>query len=223
MIELFYTAADNSSFLALCNQANWFVGLRSDKYPCHLATSIQFIDTRYTAPNFSRHLAQVQRFRPRYATVPDLSDREVSRKDVLRALHQAELLAPYCDTVLFVPKISGQISLLPSDAAIGFSLPTRYGAAQYSLGELEGHRVHLLGGSPHAQMSTHRYLSCFADVKSLDCNMHQRMSGYGKYWKRGHWVRHPNHGSRDANTSFECVFWSLSNIRQAWLSYFHIS
>ena len=71
MIDLIYTSGDNAHLLDLCQRANWLAGIRSDKYPSATATSIQFIDVRYTSPNFARHLELVKRFKPRYATVPD--------------------------------------------------------------------------------------------------------------------------------------------------------
>lgn len=219
MIDLIYTAANNARLLALCEQANWLAGFRSDKYPVASATSIQFIDVRYTSPNFARHLELVKRFRPLYAIVPDLSEQAVSREDVKRALCQAETLAPYCNTTFIVPKLSGQLELLPKDQPIGYSVPSRYGGAHYVLQELAGRQVHLLGGSPHQQLILYRYISCYATIKSVDGNMFQRMSGYGKYWYRGRWLKHPAHG-QGACISYDCVARSLHNIRQAWLSLF---
>lgn len=218
MIDLIYTSANNSRFLDLCQQASWLVGIRSDKYPAASATRIQFIDVRYTRPDFDRHLELVRRFRPRYATIPDLSERVVSWEDIKRALRQAEALAPYCGAALIVPKLSCQLALLPRELPIGYSVPSRYGSASYPLWELEGRQVHLLGGSPHRQMSLYAYLSCLALVTSADGNMHQQMSGYGKYWRAGRWVRHPAAGLGDSSVSYECIAWSLRNIRQAWLS-----
>src|SRR6266700_3217400 len=109
MIDLIYTAANNTRLLALCEQANWLAGIRSDKYPSTKASPIQFVDVKYTAPNFARHLELVRQLHPRFATVPDLSTKEVSREDLSRALLQAEALAPYCKVVLIVPKRPGQI------------------------------------------------------------------------------------------------------------------
>ena len=221
MIDLIYTAANNARFLEICNRAQWLLGIRSDKYPCAEVESVQFVDVDYNAPSFARHVEMVKRFRPRYATVPDLSDQVVSSQDIMRALRQADILAPYCEVVLIVPKLSGQIAALPKDSVIGYSMPTAYGAAQYPLWELEGHGVHLLGGSPHAQLHFFRHISCFTQVKSLDGNMWQKMSGYGRYWNQGKWVAHAKRKSQDANVSYECLTWSLCNIRNAWLSYFH--
>ena len=223
MIDLIYTGANNAQVHAICQRANWLPGIRSDKHPCAEAMAISFIDVRYTQPNFARHLAMVRRYRPRYAIVPDLSEREVSREDIRRALQQAEALAPHCGVTLFVPKLPGQIRHLPGGAAIGYSVPTRYGGAQYDLRELEGHRVHLLGGSPHRQMTLYHFIACFADVISLDCNMFQRMSGLGKFWRGGRWIPHPARGRGEVHISYESLTWSLVTIRQAWLTLFQHS
>lgn len=223
MIDLIYTSGDNALFLDLCQRANWLVGIRSDKYPVAPTAPIQFVDVRYTSPDFERHLELVKRFRPLYATVPDLSERTASREDIMRALRQAEALAPYCGATLIVPKLSGQIALLPREMPIGYSVPSRYGSASYPLWELEGRRVHLLGGSPHRQMNLYSYISCLAVVASADGNMHQHMSGYGKYWRAGRWVKHPAHGSGDVSVSYESIAWSLRNIRQAWLSLLNLA
>lgn len=223
MIDLIYTSGDNAHLLDLCLRANWLAGIRSDKSPVASATRIQFIDVRYTSPNFARHLELVKRFRPRYATVPDLSERTVSREDIRRALHQAEALAPYCGAALIIPKLPGQTAILPWDTPIGYSVPSRYGGASYPLWELESRQVHLLGGSPHRQLVLYRYISCLAVVASADGNMHQHMSAYGKYWLHGRWIKHPDHGSGNASVSYDCVYRSLINIRQAWLSLFNYS
>jgi hypothetical protein len=220
MIDLIYTAANNGRLLALCERANWLPGIRSDKHPSPKASPIHFIDVKYTAPNFVRHLALVRQLHPRFATVPDLSAQEVSREDVRRALLQAEALAPYCEAVLVVPKLPGQIAMLPKETVIGYSIPTRYGGASYPVWELEGREIHLLGGSPQQQLLLYSYLSCFATITSADGNMFQKMSGYGKFWQAGRWVRHPAAGLGESSVSYDCVYRSLVNIRQAWLSFF---
>jgi len=90
---------------------------------------------------------------------------------------------------------------------------------------LQGRRIHLLGGSPHKQMEFYRYASCYATVISADGNMFQYLSGRGKYWCCGKWVRHPNAGQkpRDPCVTSDCIQWSLRNIRRAWLKVVGIS
>src|SRR6185312_13784929 len=209
-IHLIYCAGDNERHAAIADEEAWWIGVRSNKHAYNVP--IRFIDNDYHAPDFKRHLEMVKRFSPHYATVPDLSEQEVNRADIDRALQQADQLSQYCETVFIVPKLTGQIAMLPEHLAIGYSVPTSYGGAQYPLWELEGRKVHLLGGSPHEQIKLYRYIACYADVVSADGNMFQLISGFGKYWKHGQWVEHPKHGLKDPNTTYQCIAWSLRNI-----------
>lgn len=221
MIDLIYTSGNNMQYAHLTSEARWLIGIRSDEHAYNVP--IQFVDCNYKAPDFEQHVALVRHYTPRYATVPDLSESEISQHDIARAVQQVEVLSPYCETVFIIPKLPGQIALLPPHIAIGYSVPTSYGGAHYPLWELEGRKVHLLGGSPHTQIHLYRYISCFATIVSADGNMFQLMSGFGKYWANGRWVKHPRRGEGETEVSYECITWSLRNIRRAWLKELYIS
>lgn len=159
----------------------------------------------------------VKRYHPKYATVPDLSEQEVKQADIARAIKQYEALQPYCEIPLIVPKLPGQMALLPDEMAVGYSVPTSYGGAQYPIWELMNRRVHLLGGSPHEQMNYYRYISAIAEVISVDGNMAQKMAiQFAKFWQKGKWVEHPEHGRRKADIYLDCWKRSCANIRQKW-------
>ncbi|SRR5258708_3716139 len=187
---LVYCAGGNPLLVDIAYEEGWLPGVRSDasltKY------DPIFVDVDYKHPDFEKHLGVVARYRPKYATVPDLSEQEVSQADVNRALHQAEQLQPHCETVFIVPKLSGQIALLPPSIAIGYSVPSKYGGAQYPIWELAGRRIHLLGGSPRKQFQAYLHLSAIADVISTDGNYSQLMATrYGEYWQKDKWIEHP--------------------------------
>ena len=107
-------------------------------------TDIQFVGIEYRRANFEKHLKVVAKYQPKYATVLDLSDEMVSEQDIERAMKQYEQIANCCQIPLIVPKLPGQIAMLPNHVAIGYSIPTSYGGAQYELAELQGRRIHLL-------------------------------------------------------------------------------
>ncbi len=218
MIDLIYTSGNNKTYAEMSQEAGWLIGMRSDKTPCDVP--ISFVDINYKEPNWPRHLVICKRLHPRYAIIPDLNELRVSKADIDRTLYQYEQISSYCEVPLIVPKVVSQLALLPSHMAIGLSIVSRYGGVQSVEFEflplLEGRRVHLLGGSPHKQMEMYRYISCYADVVSADGNMFQRMSGYGKYWQSGKWIRHPRFGQKDPRVSSDCIMWSLKNIRCAW-------
>ena len=168
MIDLIYCAAGNPALVDIAHETGWQLGMRSDASPMKYAPL--FIDVDYKKPDFEKHLTIVARHHPKYATVPDLSETEMSEADIARAIKQAERLQPHCETVLIVPKLCGQIAMIPPDIAIGYSIPSSYGGAQYPLWELSGRRVHLLGGSPRKQMHAFLHLSAIAEGTSADGN-----------------------------------------------------
>ncbi|GCE49211.1 hypothetical protein EI42_05986 [Thermosporothrix hazakensis] len=132
-------------------------------------------------------------------------------------MKQYEQLAEYCEVPLVVPKLSEQLQLLPPEVAIGFSVPSSYGAAQFLPWELAGRRVHLLGGSPKRQMELYRYISIFATVTSVDGNYAQLMATkFAEYWEAGRWHNHPAIEEKKENLYYECWRISCRNLRQAW-------
>lgn len=215
MLDLIYCADGNPRLLQIAQEEGWLLGFRSDKWMGQFPVS--FIDVDYRHPDFERHLDIVAQWRPRYATVPDLSEDGINCADIDRAVRQAERLSPHCETVLIVPKLSGHIALLPDSLAIGYSIPSSYGGAAYPLWELLGRRVHLLGGSPRKQWNTYLHLNAIATVMSADGNYGQKMAvRYAEYWQKGKWIEHPQVLSNGKDLYLECWRWSCRNIRQRW-------
>lgn len=213
-MDLIYCAGNNARLVDIAAEEGWLLGLRSDESIHRLP---DFVDINYRKPDFEKHLEVVKQHRPKYATVPDLSEKEVSRQDVERALQQIEQIQPYCEIPLVVPKLSGQIALLPLDIAIGYSVPSSYGGAQFPVWELAGRRVHLLGGSPRKQWQAYLHLSAIATVTSADSNYAQKMAvKYGEYWEKDKWVEHPDVKRGMKDLYFDCWRWSCRNIRQRW-------
>lgn len=199
-LDLIFCAGDNREFFQVAYEAGYLLGIRSGRQSYGYA--IQFVDIEYRRAKFEKHLKVVARYQPKYATVLDLSDEMVSEQDIARAMGQYEQLRNYCQIPLIVPKLSGQIALLPDHVAIGYSLPTSYGGAQYELAELQGRRIHLLGGSPHEQIDVYKRLDGWAQVMSADGNMAMRIArDFSKYWQHGTWVDHPKKGRQDSRST----------------------
>ena len=210
MLDLIYCAGSNERLMRSAYEAGWLLGVRSDR--ASYAFPLSFVDVHYVAPDFPRHLARVAEERPKYAVVPDLSEAEVSRADVHRALAQADALAQHCTTPLIVPKLAAQLALIPARYAIAYSIPSSYGGAQFGPWLLNGRRVHLLGGSPSTQRRIYRSLRGVADVMSVDGNMAQKVLGKLNYWSRQNvWKQAP------IGTDYmDCWRLSLENIYLMW-------
>jgi hypothetical protein len=222
LIDLIYAAGGNAKLTQVAYEEGWQLGVRSDKW--HYPYPLTFVDIDYKSKDpvdsFERHITRVAKERPKFATVPDLSDKEVSELDIERAVAQANRLKDYCEIVLVVPKLTGQIEMLPPELAIGYSVPTSYGGAQFPIWELTGRRVHLLGGNPHEQIKLYRYIQSMGQVLSADGNLAQKIAVERcKFWRQGgrvggQWVDWPVVGD---SQYYEAFRESCRNIRQAWL------
>lgn len=214
-LDLIYCAGDNERLSRIAFESGFLIGIRSGRSSHDFPVS--FVDIEYKRPNFEKHLKAVAKHRPKYATVLDLSEECVSKQDIARALMQYEQLASYCQIPFIVPKLHGQVALLPADVAIGYSIPTSYGGAKdVKLWEMEGRRIHLLGGSPQKQIEIYKTLSLCAQVMSADGNMAQLMATqFAKYWD-GDWVEHPQRGTNTPDLYLDCWRRSCTNIRRAW-------
>lgn len=218
-MDLIYCAGGNPRLSEIAYEEGWLLGVRSDSSTIDREQS--FVDIDYKKPNFERHLEVVAKLRPKYATVPDLSEDEVSEQDIERALRQVEQIAPYCQYPLVVPKLAGQLALLPPDIAIGYSVPSSYGGARFTIWEvveyLANRRIHILGGSPKNQMQAYLQMSTVANVGSIDGNYAQLMATrYGEYWQRHKWLEHPGVAEKKKDIYFEAWRWSCRNLYAYW-------
>lgn len=106
-------------------------------------------------------------------------------------LEWAEEAAQYVDVVMLIPKVQGGVDQLPraiggKPVRLGFSVPTSFGGTDLPLWEFAGWNVHLLGGSPQAQMQLARYLN----VVSADGNASQKAAvNWNMVWQGGKWQR----------------------------------
>jgi len=134
---------------------------------------LYFADQNWKRPNRTAYMEALAKHRPTQATVLDLE-----REDQLdEVLNWAEEAAQHVSQVTIVPKVCGIIQHLPHTIAgaqiiLGYSVPTRYAGTEVPVWEFAGWPVHLLGGSPRAQMRLVHYLN----VTSADGNFASRMA-----------------------------------------------
>jgi hypothetical protein len=128
-------------------------------------------------------MAALAEHRPHQATVLDL-EREEQFNEVM---DWAEEAAQYVERVVIIPKVFDIIPRIPervggADVVLGYSVPTRYAGTEVPVWEFGRRPVHLLGGSPRAQMQLMHYLN----VVSADGNYAQKMATrYCQFWMPG--------------------------------------
>jgi hypothetical protein len=193
-----------------------------------------FADQDWRKPDRERYMAALAEHQPTMATVLDWE-----REDQLpEVLDWAEEAARYVKWILIVPKVIGGIANIPRringrDIILALSVPTRYAGTQLPFWEFVGWPVHLLGGSPQAQMTLYSYLRVCADVVSVDGNYMLKMATkYNRFWvpgtatyARDRWwpaLREANNGqlwgdgSDKADSVYEAFRRSCEHIRKAW-------
>ena len=155
------------------------------------------------------------------ASVLDLEKLE----QLTEILSWAEEAAQFVNVVMIIPKVFGIIPLLPrrinnAEIRLGYSVPTSHGGTEVPVWEFDGWPVHLLGGSPHAQMRLTHYLR----VASVDGNMANKMAtNRGHFWCNGNakakdrfWPKLSETGWYGQDAPYEAFRRSCENIMLAW-------
>lgn len=221
-MELIYCADGNRRFAQIAIDAGFLYGARLPHRGLHFPP--HFADQDWRKPDRQTYMHALRQHRPAMATVLDLEQPE-QRAEVLAWAEEAAAVAA---VVIVIPKYSGAIASLPrtisgAEVRLGYSVPTRYGGTAVPVWEFDGWPVHLLGGSPHAQMRLARYLK----IASADGNMANKMAiqrcqfwapGNARRAKDRHWptLREAdgNHYGQDA--PYEAFRRSCENIAAAW-------
>ena len=211
-VTLVYCAAGGKRFAEIALDAGFVYGAQLPKAP---SWPIWFADQDWKRPDLARYVAAIRKHRPVQATVLDW-ERHDQLPDVLA---WAEAVAPYVERVVIIPKVFDGIERLPrqvggAQVVLGYSVPTRFGATETPVWEFAGWPVHLLGGSPQAQLHLAHYL----DVWSLDGNAAQRAAQRGVWWSasRRQWVTRDPDLSTDHDMPYRAFERSCREIMRAW-------
>jgi hypothetical protein len=216
---LIYCASGNKQFSEIAKNSGFELGAQ---LPGTVYYQIYFADQDWKKPNRKAYMDGLKKYRPRMASVMDW-EKEDQLSDVLS---WAEEAADYCDTVMIIPKVQNKINLLPKKIngkvlRIGYSVPTKYGGTELPLFDFIGWPIHLLGGSPAAQMRLTKYMR----VESVDVNMHMKMATrFCLSWTLGghttnRWTSIKNEDSTrfDGDGPEEAFARSCKNICEAWI------
>lgn len=220
-MEIIYCGGGNRRFYEIATLAGFLYG---SQLPETVYGPLHFADQDWKAPNRERYMAALAQHRPHMASVLDLEYEE----QLNEVLGWCEDAARFVQVVMIIPKAFGIIERLPrriagADVRLGYSVPTAFGGTSVPLWEFGGWPVHLLGGSPQAQMKLVRYL----DVRSADGNYAQKMAvqycqfwtpGTARYAKNRWWpTLHEATGERvEDDAPYEAFRRSCQNIMAAW-------
>lgn len=224
--RLIYCASGNARFREIALAAGFGYGAQ---LPGTVYGPLDFADQDWKRPNRTAYMAALATHRPTMATVLDWEQDD----QLPIVLDWAEEAAQYARRVVIIPKVHGGIPRLPrrvgdAEVVLGYSVPTRFGGTATFVAEFAGWPIHLLGGAPHHQIRTWRYLAAVADVVTADGNFAQKMATkWCAFWvsrSRGgrhpHWpTLHEYDGERwDTDGPYEAFRRSCANIMAAWTS-----
>lgn len=189
----------------LLARCGWLYGTRHDYTPY---AQPYMLDINWEAYDWADYVSKVAAWKPTLAMVPDY----FASTPKSRLLEQIEeVRAAGAVQVMVCPKFLGAVENIPDDVIIAISVPTDYAGFLPLPQEVEGRRLHLLGGQPDAQAAvmTKRYPK--SQVVSIDHNTMFLKAGLGAHWSaaKGDWI-----DVRGQHTTADLVILSGKNIRQ---------
>lgn len=182
---LIYSSGGNRRFAEIARAAGYKLGSQLPKKV--YLRPLYFADQDWRRPNRTAYMAGLAEHRPDLATVLDWERGE----QLPEVLDWAEEAAHYAQRIIVIPKVVNGVHRIPrriggSDIVLGYSVPTRFGGTEVPSWDFAGWPIHLLGGSPHAQMRIWRQLSAIAEVVSVDGNYAQRQAVKARWaWSGG--------------------------------------
>jgi len=195
--------------LSIAHKYGWYIGARyTNLRDIRTFKEIKFIDIDWKNYDFKKHLAAVQKVKPKMTVARDI----VQFSELSLVLEEAETLKKYCEEVIVVPKAKefiGNLDLIPTKYILGFSVPSKYGMTEIPPECFKHRRVHLLGGRPDIQ----RRLANVLNVVSADCNRFTLDAKFGDFFCGNKFVPHKIGGYE------KCIKESIININKMWEDY----
>lgn len=211
-MQLVYCAAGNARFAQIAIDAGFKYGAQ---VPNTVYFPLWFCDQDWKRPNRDKYMAALAQHKPHMASVLDWERQE----QLLEVLAWAEDAAQYVEVIMLIPKVQGGVVQLPrtiggKPVRLGYSVPTSFGGTSLGLWEFSNWPVHLLGGSPQAQLQCARYLK----VVSADGNAAQKAAvNWCMVWRGGKWAKLFDVMDRvEDDAPYVAFELSCRNIMQAW-------
>lgn len=224
-VTLIFCGGGNQRFAQIAIDHGYKYGARLPHTIYH--TPVYFADQDWKKPNRKAYMDALAKYKPVMATVLDWERVE----QLPEVLSWAEEAAQYVEQILIIPKVLSMVDDIPrriggADIVLAYSVPSRYGGTQVPIWEFAGWPIHLLGGSPQAQMQAYLHLQNVADVVSADGNYAQKMAvsrcqfylSTGVKAKNRYWptLAEVGDGAWLTDAPYEAFRRSCVNIAHAW-------
>lgn len=214
--DLIFTL-NRTEVCCIATEIGWLYGIRTDKDQRHGCgkCKISFVDIDFKHPDKEYHNELVMQYKPKYATVLDITDMTM----VSNAILTASWFAGHGIEPIVIPKIDC-IADVPKSFILGYSVPTRYGSTTLQPECFRGRRIHLLGGTPKQAASYYRcFLELGCEVTSIDSNSSNKAAVMGSVWRDRHRYEWQNIYPKGGHY-IECLSESLRNIYDFWQEMF---
>lgn len=211
---LIYSGGGNRRFYDIAINAGFKYGAR---LPDTIYGPLYFADQNWKKPNRSVYIEAIKKHKPAMATVLDWEIEEQFQV----VLNWAEEIAPYVTDILIVPKVKGGIKKIShrignKRVVLAYSIPTLYGSTLVPIEEFAGWPIHILGGSPNAQIAIWHRISKISDVISIDGNYYRmKATRFCEHWEpNGKWI--PDGRKTPDGAHYEAFRKSCKNINKFW-------
>lgn len=184
---IIYVRGGDRAAPEIAKRGGMLYGVRHDYKPY---APVFMLDIHWENYSWPDYLAKVRAYAPKMAMVADY---EYPRQKRLMLAQVADIKRLGVDHVMVCPKFDGAVDDIPSDCVLGVSVPTTYAGFLPRAWEIQGRRLHLLGGHPDQQnyLMWHRYAGI--EVFSVDGNELGYKARHGQFWglRRGTWETAP--------------------------------
>lgn len=205
--DLIYCSAGDRRWAQIAIDAGFLYGAQ---LPNTIYHKPYFVDQNWRNPVRDKYMQALEQYRPHLATVLDLEQHD----QLDEVLSWADEATQWAEVVIIIPKAQGIVSSIPrqmngKEVRLGYSVPTKFSGTELPVWDFVGWTVHLLGGTPQAQMRLSNYL----DVRSADGNAARKAAMLGTEWRDGKWKRTDQ---RQQDYPYHVFADSCRNIVSAW-------
>jgi hypothetical protein len=204
-MDIIYIRGGDKTAPTVANESGMYYGTRHD-YQAY--ADVYMLDIHWQKYDWAQYLRLVADYEPIQAMVADYEN-ENQHVVMLNQCYEIARLGVRPIVCIKFPLAEEDV---PDGALIAISVPTSYAGWLPDLKELRGREIHLLGGSPDAQIELITKLNGVgATVVSTDLNYHARKAQMGQYYDGAKWIQTEPH----AYTNTQLAIISGQNIVKA--------